>query len=96
MIPLREVMDEQYVVYFNTAGTAPVKPHNGYCPHSARLDGTAVDHSLEDEKEQDLVSTTGPPAPPVGALRPEPVVKSPHRGVAWAIDDGLMGPIHWS
>lgn len=34
MVPLRDVMEEQYVVYFMTAGTKPQQPHNGYCPHS--------------------------------------------------------------
>jgi hypothetical protein len=35
MIPLRDVMDEQYVVYFMTAGTKPPQPPVVYCPRSA-------------------------------------------------------------
>ena len=35
MIPLRDVMDEQYVVYFMTAGSKPPQPPVVYCPRSA-------------------------------------------------------------
>ena len=45
MIPLREVMEEQYVVYFMTAGTKPVQPQNGYCPHS-RVNVDAHGHGV--------------------------------------------------
>ena len=34
MIPLKDVMDERYVVYFMTAGTKPPQPEVVYCPHS--------------------------------------------------------------
>jgi len=36
MIPLHDVMLEDYVVYFYTSGTKPVQPHHGYCPHSSQ------------------------------------------------------------
>ena len=34
LIPLRDVTDETYVVYFYTAGTKPPQPAVRYCPHS--------------------------------------------------------------
>jgi len=46
MIPLREVMEEQYVVYFMTAGTKPVQPRNGYCPHSRGVNVDAHGHGV--------------------------------------------------
>jgi DUF1680 family protein len=65
MIPLRDVMLEEYAVYFNTAGTKPAQPRQGYCPHSAgslTASEHAPHHHVEEYDDSSLVSA-GPPAP---------------------------------
>ena len=86
MMPIRDVMDETYVVYFYTAGTKPPQPAVHYCPHSSG-DGAIVEaedahgHAHHDdghghgndEDEAALLSAGASPAPPLG------------RGVQWAV-----------
>ena len=91
MIPLREVMDERYVVYFYTAGTKPPQPAVHYCPHSQ---GAALSHEHSHdhahgagrddghghgsaEEEEALLSAGAPPAAPLDAGG---------RGVRWAVN----------
>jgi len=46
MIPLKDVMDEKYVVYFMTAGTRPAQPPNPYCPHSHSESENTQEHEF--------------------------------------------------
>jgi DUF1680 family protein len=79
LIPLRDVTDEQYVVYFFTAGTKPPQRKLGYCPHS-----TGHAHG-EGEEESKLVAAGAPPS-----SAPTPIVS---KGVGWAISPtGQMSP----
>ena len=43
LVPLRDVRDEQYVVYFMTAGTKPPQPPVVYCPHPEDAQNSAHD-----------------------------------------------------
>jgi len=88
MIPLKDVMEEQYVAYFMTAGTKPPMPHVGYCPHSAGSDypysKTMVAHTHTEGETRG-----GAPAPPP-KKQEHPTVVSRNRGVIWDIVAGKM------
>jgi len=82
MIPLRDVMLEEYAVYFNTAGTKPAQPRQGYCPHSTgslTAGEHAPHHHMEEYDDSSLVSA-GPPAP-------APVTG---HGVQWDLINGAL------
>ena len=85
MIPLRDVTDERYVVYFMTAGTKPPQPTLGYCPHSAGA-ASSAEPIVEDFDEQSFVSA-GPPSLPPSAASTD-VIHS--RGVTWAVHGDRM------
>ena len=94
LIPLAEVMDEQYVVYFYTAGTKPPQPAVHYCPHSANPPphGAAAAHHHPHHHHQDgaaeggedeeagLVSREGMPAAAPSARLPRAPCRA---GEAW-------------
>lgn len=81
MIPLAHVMEEQYVVYFFTAGTKPPQPKNGYCPHSQHANH---DHG---EEEAALISAGAPPAvPPAASPAAAETDLIESRGVQWRLD----------
>lgn len=82
MRPLRDVTDEQYVVYFMTAGTKPPQPPVVYCPHSAAEGAAHDEHAHE---EEGLVGT-GPPSPPAPSDAEQPP-RLRSRGVEWRIDE---------
>jgi len=84
MIPLKDVMLERYVAYFMTAGTKPVQPHNGYCPHSQ---GDAVQENVDLFDESVLVST-GAPAPSPDVEEVKHLITS--RGVNWKLVGGRV------
>lgn len=77
MLPLRDVMREQYAVYFHTAGTKPFQPKQGYCPHS---EGHMFADMQQDFDDSALVSS-GPPGP-------APVATG--HGVQWQLLDGMI------
>ena len=90
MMALRDVMDEQYVVYFMTAGTKPPQPSVVYCPHSAGSD--ALYEAEPEIDEDELLVSAGPPAPTPSTAR-DPLL-SHHlitsRGVQWHLANGLV------
>jgi DUF1680 family protein len=81
VVPLRDVMEEQYVVYFMTSGTKPPQPHNGYCPHSHGQDAFAVADAGELFDDSLLVSPGPPPASAPAVNAEEHLISS--RGVHW-------------
>jgi hypothetical protein len=60
MMPLRNIMDESYVVYLMTAGTKPPQPAIKYCPASAGA--TVASHAHEDDDDE-LISAGAPSSP---------------------------------
>ena len=87
MIPLKHVMEEQYVVYFYTAGTKPPQPSVHYCPHSA-AGGSDAAASSQDERDDDHGCE---PAWPPSAPTVHEAVSS--RGVRWGVDgQGRLAP----
>jgi len=102
MRPLRDVADEQYVVYFMAAGTKPEQPPVVYCPHSV---DDSVEHSIDDDEAQfdehghnhaeeaRLISGGAPAAPaaPMAHALAKSVSAHGHptlrsRGVEWSVD----------
>ena len=90
MRPLRDVMDERYVVYFYTAGTKPPQPAVHYCPHShgaadvadlepgRHSDGHGHGHGHGSEEEEEALISAGAPSAP-------PLIGGRGRGVQWAV-----------
>eukprot|EP01050_Picozoa_sp_SAG11_P023402 SAG11_NODE_4692_length_1803_cov_1.910798_3_plen_98_part_00 len=89
-IPLKDVMEEKYAVYFMTAGTKPPQPHNGYCPHSHRdeLAGYTFDPPPADVDPEE--TTASPPSQPPAELQRQPIVHSLSKGASWWIIDGQI------
>ena len=87
LIPLREVMDENYVAYFYTAGTKPPQPAVHYCPHSQGGVGEKALHHHDhhdhgssggeggDDDEDRLITAGPPPTSP----------RNNGRGVRWQV-----------
>jgi len=96
MLPLRDVMDEQYVAYFYTAGTKPPQPRVVYCPHSAGAAHAHDGHNHDDGHGHDDVhghddghghgSAEDEAALISEGAPPAPPVGSAGRGVRWAVD----------
>jgi len=90
MIPLREVMDERYVVYFMTAGTKPAQPAVHYCPRS-RPRQDAFEVQSPEVEEAALVSRwSAPSLPPREGLAPAGAADTERhivssRGVHWKL-----------
>ena len=104
LVPLRDVVDEHYVVYFFAAGTKPPQPTVHYCPHSTsgssdhRASGDVHTHG-ESGAEAELLSAGPTPAPParlseVAATISSAAASDPPRrgrGVRWvAAPSGQM------
>jgi len=83
MIPLADVLDEQYVVYFYSAGTKPPQPAVHYCPTSAGVAAAGAAHDEAQEDEFGCEPAWPPSAPETPASR----------GVRWGIDaHGRIAP----
>eukprot|EP00931_Biecheleriopsis_adriatica_P036106 TRINITY_DN20809_c0_g1_i1.p1 TRINITY_DN20809_c0_g1~~TRINITY_DN20809_c0_g1_i1.p1 ORF type:complete len:809 (+),score=167.38 TRINITY_DN20809_c0_g1_i1:31-2427(+) len=87
MVPLKDVLHEQYAVYFMTAGTKPAQPKVVYCPHSQDIKGHdagsgGMGHGCHGDDDSELVSV-GPPLP-------SPVATASGHGVKWGLADGMF------
>ena len=96
LIPLKEVMSEEYVVYFMTAGTKPPQPRNGYCPHS-RGDTTSYDFEEPPADVDPEITSADPPGPPPQSnshgqpsQREHPTIHSLSKGASWKVVDGRL------
>eukprot|EP01046_Picozoa_sp_COSAG06_P019942 COSAG06_NODE_1440_length_9457_cov_4.634751_1_plen_116_part_00 len=94
LIPLKDVMAEEYVVYFMTAGTKPPQPHNGYCPHS-RGDAAIYDYVEPPADVDPEVTAADPPGPPPPTTTTQqgqghPIVHSLSKGASWRVVDGRL------
>ena len=83
-MPLRDVRDEQYVVYFMTAGTKPPQPPVVYCPHSEDAQNSAHDeHGHRHDAVEAERGRVRPPSAPT-EVATAPALRS--RGVEWRVD----------
>jgi hypothetical protein len=84
LVPLRDVRDEQYVVYFMTAGTKPPQPPVVYCPHSEDAQNSAHDeHGHRHDAVEAERGRVRPPSAPT-EVATAPALRS--RGVEWRVD----------
>lgn len=77
LIPLRDVLEEHYAVYFHTAGTKPAQPKQGYCPHSQGQERLAEAACESCEVDDSVLVSAGAPAPAAQG-----------HGVAWRLSGG--------
>ena len=77
MIPLKDVMEEKYAVYFYTAGTKPPQPSVHYCPTSR---GQPKPDGISDTEDETGCEPAWPPSAPSDETAPS------RRGVRWSVD----------